>query len=291
MTVFMTKTWGFGDPCGPLQFSTEGWRTRARAELRPGDLVVIVGTKELPTQPSEQGRLLGIMEPTTEVVLWQDFELPTRPEDFDDEGEYRWPFGLLNRAAWKIADVDRRRLEDVTSREFHMDAVLGIVPLTEREAAAVAELGREPVELLLPVRARAQIKGEETARRRAAPPPTTTRQGVMHLRGAPAYTYLMAIEGAERIAFKVGWAFDYHIRQQQFNQAALPEIGGVRYRTRLNRLWDTARQAFAMEQAILRKFDDKRHRANREVLHGVSYETVKSAWIDYVGRSQRAGRS
>jgi hypothetical protein len=201
MTVFMTKTWGFSDPCGPLQFSTEGWRARARAELRPGDLVVIVGTKELPTQPSEQGRLLGIMEPTTEVVLWQDFELPTRPEDFDDEGEYRWPFGLLNSAAWKIADLDRRRLEDVTSREFHMDAVLGIVPLTEREAAAVAELGREPIELLLPVRARARIEGEETARRRAAPPPTTTRQGVMHLRGAPAYTYLMAIEGAEHTHF------------------------------------------------------------------------------------------
>jgi hypothetical protein len=58
------------------------------------------------------------MEPTTEVVLWQDFDLPTRPEDFDDEGEYRWPFGLLNRAAWKIADDDRRLLEDVTSREF-----------------------------------------------------------------------------------------------------------------------------------------------------------------------------
>jgi|SRR5215470_7024149 len=31
MTVFMTKTWGFSDPCGPLQFSTEGWRTRARS--------------------------------------------------------------------------------------------------------------------------------------------------------------------------------------------------------------------------------------------------------------------
>jgi hypothetical protein len=48
----------------------------------------------------------------------------------------------------------------------------------------------------------------------------------MHLRRAPAYTYLMAIEGTERTAFKIGWAFDYRIRQQQFNQAALPEIGG-----------------------------------------------------------------
>jgi hypothetical protein len=291
MTVFITKTWGFGIPCSPLQFSTEGWRARARTELKPGDLVAIVGTKGPRTQPAEQGRLLGIMEPTTKVVFWQDFDLPTRPEHFDTEGEYRWPFGLLNRAAWKIADADRRLLEDVTSREFHMDAALGIVPLSDEEAANVMQLAREPVELLLPVRARARIEGEESARRRAAPPPTTTRQGVMHLRRAPAYTYLMAIENAEGIAFKVGWAFDYHIRQQQFNQAALPEIGGVRYRTRLDRLWDTARQAFAMEQAILRQFDDKRHRANREVLHGIAYETLESAWIDYLGRSQRARRS
>ena len=56
------------------------------------------------------------MEPTTEVVLWQDFDMPTRPEDFDDEGNYRWPFGLLNRAAWKI--LDRRLLEEISSRDF-----------------------------------------------------------------------------------------------------------------------------------------------------------------------------
>jgi hypothetical protein len=94
MSIFITKTWGFSVPCGPLQFGTEGWRARARSELKPGDLVVIVGTKGPQTQSVEQGRLLGIMEPTTEVVLWQDFDLPTRPEHFDDEGEYRWPFGL-----------------------------------------------------------------------------------------------------------------------------------------------------------------------------------------------------
>jgi hypothetical protein len=227
------------------------------------------------------------MQPTTEVVLSQDFDLYTRPEDFDDEGEYRWPFGLLNRNAWRILDHDRVLLEQVTPREFYMDAALGIVPLTEQEAAIVTGLAREPVELLLPVRARVRIEGEAAARRRAAPPPTTTRQGIMHLRGAPAYTYVMAIEGAEGIAFKIGWAFDYRIRQQQFNQAALPEIGGVRYRTRFSHLWDTARQAFAMEQSILRRFDDKRHRANREVLQGVSYETLEATWIDYLGRSTR----
>ena len=276
----MTKTWGFGIPCGPLQFSTEGWRARARASLKPGDLVVIVGTKGPRTLPAEQGRLLGIMEPTTDVAFWQDFDLPTRPEHFDEEGEYRWCYGLRNRTAWKI--LDRRPLEEIASREFHMDSALGIVPLTEQEAAAVIELVREPVELLLSIRTRARIEGEEAARRRAAPPPTTMRQGVMHLRRAPAYTYLMAIEGAQGIAFKIGWAFEYNARQQQFNQFALPDIGGLRYVTRLHRLWDTARDAFAMEQAILRRFDQKRHRSNREVIHGVEYTRLEAAWVDYL---------
>src|SRR5438067_9935316 len=57
------------------------------------------------------------------------------------------------------------------ARSVRGAARASIVPLTEREAAAVAELAREPVELLLPVRARARIEGEDTARRRAAPPP------------------------------------------------------------------------------------------------------------------------
>jgi hypothetical protein len=272
MTVFVTKTWGFSTPCGPLQFSSEGWRARARAALKPSDLVVIVGTKGAETEPTEQGRLLGIMEPTTEVAHWQDFNLPTRPEHFDEGGKYRWPYDLLNRAAWKL--LDRPTLEEISSRDFHMNSALGIVPLTEQETAAVARLAREPVDLLLPVRARARIEGEDTARRRAAPPPTTTRQGIMHLRRAPAYTYLMAIEGAQGIAFKIGRAFEYNVRQRQFNQFALPEIGGLRYITRLHRLWDTAREAFSMEKAILGKFDSDRHRANREVIHGVPYSKL-----------------
>jgi hypothetical protein len=220
------------------------------------------------------------MEPTTEVTRWQDFDLPTRPEHFDDEGEYRWPHGLLNRAAWKI--LDRRLLEEISPRDFHMDAALGIVPLMEQEATAVTGLPREPVGLLLPIRARARIEGEDTARRRAAPPPTTTRQGIMHLRGAPAYTYLMAIEGAQVTAFKIGWAFEYSSRQRQFNQIIIPDISGLRYITRLHRLWDTARQAYTMEQAILQRFDRVRHRANREVIHGVPYSTLEAAWVDYL---------
>jgi hypothetical protein len=59
---------GLDVPVGPLQFSAQGWRDRARAELKPGDLVVPVGTKGDQTDPNDQGRVLDWMEPTTEVV-------------------------------------------------------------------------------------------------------------------------------------------------------------------------------------------------------------------------------
>ena len=280
MTVYLTKVWGFGEPCGPLQFGTEGWRKRARAELQPGDLVILVGTKGEPTDEAEQGRVLGMMEPTTQVVLSMDFDFPKWPHDFNDEGKYRWPYGLLNLRAWEIPV--RPPLEEISTRPFGMDAASGIVALSDDEAAKVMQLDRKEIKLLQPIRARVQVEGEEAARRRAAPPPTTTRTGVMHLRRAPAYTYAMAIEGALRVAFKIGWAFDIQTRQRQFNLYALPQLDGLRYQIRFQHLWGTARAAFNMEQVILRQFDGDRHPANREVILGVRYEVLEAAWIAYL---------
>jgi hypothetical protein len=254
MTVYLTKVWGFSEPVGPLQFGAEGWRERAQEVLNPGDLVVLVGTKREPTPEAEWGRLLGMMEPTTEPVLWLDFDLPTRPEDFDEQNNYKWPYGLLNRRAWRI--IERQPLEAISNRSFNMDAAAGIVPLTDAEASKAMTLRREPARLLEPtIRARARLEGTAAARRMAAPPPATTRRGVMHMRRASAYTYAMQVVGASPLAFKVGWAFDYKARAQQFNQAAMPELGGLQYRPVLNHLWDTAREAYVMEQQLLDYFN------------------------------------
>lgn len=58
MAVYLTKTWGFASPSGPLQFSQRGRRERAREALRPGDLVVIVGTVGEETDLEERGKIL-----------------------------------------------------------------------------------------------------------------------------------------------------------------------------------------------------------------------------------------
>lgn len=280
MTVFVTKVWGFSEPCGPLRFSTAGWRERTRSQIQDGDLVVNVGTTKTPTNEEERGRVLGIMEPTRETVPSLDFDIKQDPHDFDEEGNYKWPFALINRRAWIIEE--RRFLNEISDRAFPMAAVLGTVPLTDEEAKAVLALRHREVPLLAPIQHRARVDGPEAARRRAAPPPTTIRSGVMHLRRAPAYTYCMEVEGAERSAFKIGWAFEYRARERQFNQSAMPDIGGVRYRTKLNQLWDSARAAFEMEQTLLHHFDDHRHPANREILFGVRFGEIEDAWLKFV---------
>jgi hypothetical protein len=160
---------------------------------------------------------------------------------------------------------------------------LGIVELTPEEAAKVAALRREEVQLLEPrVAARARLYGLEGARRRVSPPPTTTRRGVMHMRAFSAYTYAMEITGPQGVAYKIGWTFDYKQRARQFNQAALPDLGGLRYTPKLFHLWDTARLAYRMEQAILDNFARHRHRDNHEVLNGLKFGELQTFWTGWI---------
>lgn len=281
MTIYMTKTWGFSTPSGPLQFSQRGWRDRARAMLQPDDLVIIVGTMGEETLPEERGMILGLMEPTTTIVSSLDYDLARGPRDYDEAGNYRWPYGLELRRAWRFSEP-RSALTDFSSRRFSMDSAQGIVPLSAGEAESILRLPRELIQLRRPARAEARVSGIEAARRRGSPPPTTTRTGVMHMRRAPAFTYAMAIEGAATPCFKIGWSFDWRQRERQFNQAAMPDIGGLRYRAVLHELWDSAMDAFRMEQALLHTFDARRHPRNREVLATVDEASVQHAWIDYL---------
>ncbi len=293
MTVWMTKVWGFGEPVGPLQFSTEGWRRRARSQLRPGDTVLLVGTMGPETEEAERNRLLGLMEPTTEPVMALDYLKADREEDFNESGEYKWPFGLLNRAAWRF-DEPRVKLADISNRSFAMDSAQGIVPLTPEEAARVLALPRTLAALAQSIVETARIEGDAVARRRGAPPPTTTRAGVMHMRRAPAFTYALALTapglGARmpaHVGYKIGWAFDWEARMRTFNHAAMPALGGLKYGSGMKHLWPTAMAAFRMEQAVLERFGSARHCNNHEIVAGVTKDELELAWASCLAELKR----
>lgn len=289
MTLYLTKTWGFSSPSGPLQFSTNGWRTNARNALKSGDMVLIVGTKGSETDEDERGRILGLMEPTKHVVSSLDYDLIRGPQDLDAAGNYKWPFGLELVRAWRFDDP-RPLLTDLTARRFNMDSAQGIVPLEPSEETSILALPRTEVGLLSAIAARARVEGADAARRKAAPPPTTERTGIMHMRRAPAFTYAMEIQGAKQPAIKIGWAFDWAQRERALNHAAMPAIGGLRYKTRLHQLFHTAKDAFRMEQWILRRFDHRRHASNVEVVTPLTLDELQSAWTDYLMMVRREVR-
>lgn len=233
-----------------------------------------------PTAVDERGRILGVMEPTTEIVDSLSFRLPMAESDFDLQGEYRWPYGLLNVRAWRV--TGKPLLKVVSSRSFNMDAALGIVPLTDAEAGQAGQLALIPVPLLDPSPHAQRRVTRATGMRHVAPAPSTTRAGIMHMRTANASTYLMELVGAAEPSFKVGWAFDPANRARVFNHHSVPSIGGLKYRVRLEEPWKTAREAFRMEQAFLREFERKRHPHNNEILVGASINDLTRAWLRHV---------
>lgn len=241
---------------------------------------MLVGTTSEPTPPEHRGRLLGIMEPTSEPVMSLDYDLQPTEQDFVD-GEYKWPVGLMNLRAWSLPDGPL--LSGLILRKFSMDSAQGIVPLTPSEEAQVRALPWIEVPLLQPTaQAQDRMARKHGGAKRSPPPATTRRTGVMHMRRAPAYTYAMEIKGARQVAFKIGWSFDYKQRADQFNHAAMPDLGGLEYVPFRFHLWNTARLAFHMEQRLLVRFDKHRSTSNHEILVGVTAKDVEAVWIQGV---------
>ena len=274
MRLFLTKVWGWDVPVGPLQFSTRGWRDRALNMLEDGDRVILVGTKGERTPDDMKGRLLGAMEPTSDPVMSLDFPV-MRLEGDDKDGDYKWPYGLNNRRAWSFPD--RPLLSEITDRPFSMDSAQGIVSMEDGEVERIITLEWSE-ENLLKRTAHAEARVNPT-RNNTPPPPTTSRRGVMHMRRANAFTYVMKIEGAKPRAFKIGWAFDYKHRTDEFNHASMPELGGLRYAPVFSQLWDTARMAYNMEQQLLQEFTENRHPENQEIITGVEEQKLLEKWV------------
>ncbi|MFK4874965.1 hypothetical protein [Novosphingobium sp. ZW T3_23] len=100
----------------------------------------------------------------------------------------------------------------------------------------------------------------------------------------------MQIEGAKQSVIKIGWAFDWLQRERTFNHAAMPAIGGLRYKTKLHQLFNTARDAFRMEQWLLRRFSNRRHANNIEIVTPLTLTELQSARTDYLVHADRCHR-
>jgi hypothetical protein len=287
MTMFVSKVWGFDNPSGPLVFNSAGWRANSAQRLQPGDRVILVGTKGEETPEADRNRVLGMMEPSTVAVATSDFPLPNPTDQrmFRVDGSYRWPFGLLNYRAWEFEPG--LFLDEVAQREgnpFGSAAAAGIVPLTAEEEVRVLAHPYHEIELLRSVNSDRKLYGADGPRRRGAPAPTEgMRRGIMHMRKEPAYVYWFRLVIDDKIVgHKIGWAFDWRKRLQQFNSVSLSALGGLLYKVNSVQRFDTARLAFSVEQRILSTLDAHRHHDNREILTSISRQTIEKIWNDIV---------
>jgi hypothetical protein len=200
---------------------------------------------------------------------------------FRADGSYRWPFGLLNYRAWEFEPG--LFLDQVALREgnpFGSAAAAGIVPLTAEEEARVLSHPFHEIELLRSVNSDRKLYGADGPRRRGAPAPAEgVRRGIMHMRKEPAYVYWFRLETDGKIVgHKIGWAFDWRRRLQQFNSVSLFALGGLLYKVDREQRFDTARMAFSVEQRILSALDAQRHRDNREVISSISRKAIEDIW-------------
>jgi hypothetical protein len=172
---------------------------------------------------------------------------------------------------------------------FSTNAVTGIVPLTAEEADRVLTLARREIAVLQPSAAAAHRLGLPSPGRHSAPPPRT-RLAIMHVRDRPAFTYAFKVEGNSGDAIKVGWAFDWKLRLRGFKQVAMSEIGGVRYSAHRFQLWDSARQAFRMEQTMLHRLADCRVYPDNSEMLRVDFARFEREWtavlVELLGRAK-----
>ncbi len=174
-------------------------------------------------------------------------------------------------------------MKDVAPRPgnpFGSAAAAGIVLLTSEEEARVLSHPFHKVPLITSVSADRKLYGEEAAKRRGAPVPAEgVRRGIMHMRNAPASVYWFRLEiNGKIVGHKIGWAFDWRQRLRQFNSIALSTLGGLRYRQHSIQDFNTAREAYNVEQGLLKAFDHLRHSSNREVITGIKVKQIEEVW-------------
>lgn len=285
--MFVSKVWGFDNPCGPLVFNSAGWRNNAVERLQPGDRVILVGTWGKDTVQADRNRVLGMMEPSKEQIATSDLPLPN-PNDkrfFRSDGTYRWPFGLLNIRAWEFAPGLFLDAVATNARSrFGSAAAAGIVPLTPDEEARVLSHPFHEIDLLKSINTDRKLFGEQEAKRRGAPVPTEgVRRGIMHMRSAPAYVYWFQLSiNGKVVGHKIGWAFEWKRRLGQFNSVSLSALGGLLYQPKEVQLFATARIAFSVEQGLLMALDQNRHHDNREILAQITTPKLQEVWDKYV---------
>lgn len=267
--VFFTYVWGPpGNPSWPLTFSKKAARSHALKVLTEGDLVFTVGTKREPTDPQDQGRVLGVFRVSDLEVNTQDYDLPKSPK-FD--GARHFPFALHPIAVWEITSTRNMFAELVgpLTPSDHLQAQAKVVELDDNTAKPLLELERREVR---PASPRTELGRGLVAQKNSklAPKHQGSFTGVFKDHDIwYVYTLVLKDERKSVLAVKIGYASDPKVREEKHNAPMAQEVTGLRWYLESKQPTGSEDTARKVEQIVLSKYAKHRLASNGEIFSGV----------------------
>lgn len=151
---FWTKVWGVPDvPANDaIAFNSERTRDAVLAEIKPGDIVVYLTSDATEADAMMRGRVSGAVEVSDppEPVMVEDLrkEGRTRPEDYRQDGRFRWPYGITISRSWRAVDQEAN---DALIPDHAAKGIQG--------AATIHEMRPEEIQRFLRLRVVEQVEG------------------------------------------------------------------------------------------------------------------------------------
>jgi len=109
-SYFWTKVWGQPDEPAKdaLAFNSERTRDRVLEFTQPGDIVVYLTSDTTDADPLVRGRVAGAVEVAGDPVMVEEIRAAERirPNEYREDGRFRWPFGISVSRTWRVIDQE-----------------------------------------------------------------------------------------------------------------------------------------------------------------------------------------
>ena len=277
MTMYASYFFGFRPELYPIiTFSKAGNRDALLRQVKPGEVIIYVGTLGEPTPDEQRGMVLGAAEIGVKSVRTEDVvDLSSVPASDYENGLHRWPEAIPMLRAWRFEPPQPAR--EFLKDRLRADAQVRAVPLSARDEAAVRALNW--VEVALPEQAehrrqRRLSRALAGAKSRPGPVARPGTSTVTRTVCASAWTYAMRFGNAP--IWKIGRTSDLENRLEAVNKHVPVELLDDEWRIVLTHAWLTAEEAQAMEQRVLRRLETSRTRGERV---RCSEQELEQAWI------------
>ena len=300
MKYFFSKKWGLSASESPfLGFNHEGSRKTFLNEHETGDWILIGATFNEMAEEEDQGRLLGKIRVgrvsvESEPIL-NSLGVSLSKEMYDDNGYFRWPYGLPMIEAYEfvdkplITDIFNTSVNDqVWANQTRLLSLAKDLPANYEER--IESLNTKKLEIVRTPELDKAIKQNKLLSRSngsTGPGPSDSREDAEIGEGSPV-TYWLKLEGVKpRQAYKIGYTNNLERRLKELNSPMVSSITKNKWVVVRAQPQDSKKEAFDCEQIIIKKLNSYLVENENEVFE-TSFKTILSIWnnaiinVDYI---------